>query len=121
MIKMIVKTRRATILLCSVATVVLATSAIARPVHHHRQRVAATTEVVAQPQAGGAQADARYSSAAVRTAGPASEGVVVTSRRHGRTISIAEARAQAQSHSNPAYSGENRETLGPAARKYLGT
>ena len=118
---MIVKTRRATILLCSVATVVLATSAIARPVHHHRQRVAATTEVVAQPQAGGAEADARYSSAAVRTAGPASEGVVVTSRRHGRTISIAEARAQAQSHSNSAYGGATSDTLVTEARKYIGT
>ena len=118
---MIVKTRRATILLCSVATVVLATSAIARPVHHHRQRVAATTEIVAQPQASGAEADARYSSTAVRAAGPAGEGVVVTSRRHGRTISIAEARAQAQSHSNSAYGGATSDTLVTEARKYIGT
>src|SRR3974390_3003455 len=115
MIKMIVKTRRATILLCSVATVVLATSAIARPVHHQRQGVAATTEVGAQPQGGGAEADARYSSAAVRTAGPASEGVVVTSRRHGRTISIAEARAHGQTHPNSPHGGGNHKHPVPAA------
>jgi len=119
---MIVKTKRATILLCSVATVVLATSAIARPVHHHRQRVAATTESVAQPQTSGAEADARYSSVAARAAvGPAGEAVV-TSRRHSRrSISIEDARAQAQSHSNSAYGGPTGDTLVTEARRYIGT
>jgi hypothetical protein len=51
-------TRRATILLWSVAAVVLATSAFARPAHH-RHRIAQATPVASQMM-GGADRDARY-------------------------------------------------------------
>ena len=116
---MTVKTRRATVLLCSVAVAVLATSALARPVHH-RQHAAQTTQVAAQPL--GADRDVRYSlngtqaAPATATAGD----TVVRSRRHGR-LSLAEARAQAQSHSNSAYGGATSNSLVSEARKYIGT
>src|SRR5215470_19127617 len=78
----IYKTRRATILLCSVAVAVLATSAIARPVHH-RHRVAQAPQVAGQSFTGADQ-DVRYSAhmshAAVRLGGE-SEGL---GRRYAR-------------------------------------
>ena len=55
----IYKTRRATILLCSVAVAVLATSAIATPLHH-RHRVAQAPQVAGQSFTG-ADRDVRYS------------------------------------------------------------
>jgi hypothetical protein len=59
-------TRRATILLCSVAAAVLATSALARPAHH-RHRVAQATAVASQMMTG-ADRDMRYSANVERTA-----------------------------------------------------
>jgi len=112
----IYKTRRATILLCSVAVAVLATSAIARPVHH-RHRVAQAPQVAGQSFAG-ADRDVRYSAnmsqAAVQVAGE-SEGL---GRRYARGSS---ARARAQSHANSAYGGATSNSLVAEARKYIGT
>ena len=54
----IYKPRRATILLCSAAVAVLATSAFAKPVHH-RHREAQAPQMTAQPFTG-ADRDVRY-------------------------------------------------------------
>lgn len=114
---MIVKTRRATMLLCSVAAAVLATSAIARPVHHHRH-AAGIKQTLAQPQVDVADRDVRYSARQTAVAG-VSDG---ETRRHGRrSIAIADARAQAQSHSNSAFGGVTSDSLVNEARKYIGT
>ena len=106
----IYKTRRATILLCSVAVAVLATSAIARPVHH-RHRVAQAPQVAGQSFTG-ADRDVRYSAnmsqAAVQVAAE-SEGL---GRRYARGSS-AGARARAQSHANSAYGGPTSNGLVP--------
>src|ERR1700704_1338520 len=103
---MTAKTRRATVLLCSVAVAALATSAFARPVHHHhyRNHAVATTQTALQPQLNGADRDARYSFNGTQTAMAVDGDTVVRGRRHGRG-SLANARAQAQSHSNSAYGG----------------
>ena len=110
----IYKARRATILLCSVAVAAFATSALARPVHH--QRHAQTT----QGAAAGAERDVRYSFNAAQAATATAGDTVVRSRRHGR-MSRADARAQAQSHSNSAYGGATSDGLVSEARKYIGT
>ena len=111
-----IKSRRATVLLCSAAVAVLATSAFARPVHHHhRQRAVLTSQAAAQAQTAGAENDARYS-LATATAGE----TVVQARRHSRR-SLADARAQAQSHSNSAFGGTTSNSLVSEARKYIGT
>ena len=114
----IYKTRRATILLCSVAVAVLATSAIARLVHH-RHRVAQAPQVAGQSFTG-ADRDVRYSAnlsqAAVQVSGE-SEGL---GRRYARGSS-AGARARAQSHANSAYGGPTSNSLVAEARKYIGT
>lgn len=113
----VTKTRRATILLCSVAVVAFATSALARPVHHYRHRAAQTEQVAAQPQTAAAGRDVRYSTqAATVTAGD----TVIRNRRHS-SLSLAEARARAQSHSNSAYGGATSNGLVSEARKYIGT
>ena len=112
-------TKRATILLCSVAIAVLATSAVARPVHHHRHRAVQAIQPAHQPL-GGADRDMRYSDnvghAATTTAGEN----VGHGRRHSRR-SMADARARAQSHSNSAYGGATSNALVTEARKYIGT
>lgn len=121
--------KRATILLCSVAVAAFATSAFARPVHHHRHAAAAVAQTAAQSQQTGADHDMRYSFNAAQTAADTAGH----SRRHGRQ-SLAEARAQAQSHSNSAtpaagFAGAGRSGVGgftndalvAEARKYLGT
>jgi uncharacterized protein (TIGR02594 family) len=119
---MIMTTRRATISLCSVAAAVLATSAIARPVHHHRHQVAATTDAAVQAQAGGADRDVRYSSSVGQIAGKPTGNGAGVGRRHGRrTVTLADARAMAQSHSNSAYGGATSDPLVNEARKYIGT
>jgi len=114
----IYKTRRATILLCSMAAAVLATSAIARPVHH-RHRVAQAPPAAVQSFTG-ADRDVRYwaqtSQAGVQVAGQ-SEGL---GRRYARRSS-GNARARAQSHSNSAYGGATSNALVSEARKYIGT
>ena len=113
----VTKTRRATILLCSVAVVAFATSAVASPVHHYRHRAAQAEQVAAQPQTAAADRDVRYSTqAATVTAGD----TVIRNRRHSR-LSLAEARAQAQSHSNSAYGDATSNGLVSEARKYIGT
>ena len=101
----IYKTRRATILLCSAAVAVLATSAIARPVHH-RHHAAQAPQAAGQSFIG-ADRDVRY----------AGEGL---GRRYARRSS-ANARARAQSHSNSAYGGPTSNSLVSEARKYIGT
>ncbi|MGC2713428.1 MAG: TIGR02594 family protein [Pseudolabrys sp.] len=105
-----IKSRRATVLLCSAAVAVLATSAFARPVHHHHRQRAVLTS-----QAAGAEGDVRYS-VATATAG----ATVVQDRGHSRR-SRADARARAQSHSNSAYGGATSNSLVSEARRYIGT
>jgi uncharacterized protein (TIGR02594 family) len=116
---MMIRTRRATVLLCSVAIAALATSAFARPVHHHRQRAARTPQVAAQAQTIGADRDARYSFNSTQAAVPAAQETVRL-RRHSR-LSLTDARARAQSHSNSAYGGATSNALVVEARKYIGT
>ena len=112
------KTRRATILLCSAAVAILATSAFARPVHHrHRAAPAMPFEAQSQ-QMTGADRDMRYSLNASQVA-PAE--TITTGSRHRSRISLADARARAQSHSNSAYGGATSNTLVSEARRYIGT
>jgi uncharacterized protein (TIGR02594 family) len=111
--------KRATLLLCSVAVAAFATSAFARPVHHHRH-AAVAAQSMTQAQTG-ADRDMRYSSNATQAA--ADQTVADTAgrnRRHGRQ-SLAEARAQAQSHANSAFGGVTSDALVSEARKYIGT
>ena len=65
---MMIKARRATVLLCSVAVAAFATSALARPVHHHRQRATQASQITARAQTFGADRDLRYSSNATYSA-----------------------------------------------------
>jgi len=69
----------------------------------------------------GADRDMRYSSNATQEATnqEATSGAG-GSRRHGRQ-SLAEARAQAQSHANSAFGGVTSDALVSEARKYIGT
>src|SRR5260221_8113575 len=113
-------TRRATVLLCSVAVAAHATSALARPVHHPRHGAAANAQAAIQPQMTGADSDARYSFNGTQAATEITDDTIVRSRRHGR-VSLAEARAQAQSHSNSAFGGATIDGLVSEARKYIGT
>src|SRR6187455_2377015 len=121
---MTVRSRRATVFLCSVAVAVLATAAVARPVHH-RHRTATATETVVQPQQLGADRDMRFSlsanqaPAATRTATMADDAPG-RSRHHGRR-DRATARALAQSHANSAFGGMTSNALVAEARKYIGT
>jgi uncharacterized protein (TIGR02594 family) len=119
---MTVRSRRATILLCSVAVAVLATAAIARPVHH-RHRTATTAQTALQAQSLGADRDARYSfnatQAPAATATPTVAGETLgRSRHHGRRDIAA---ARAQSHANSAFGGVTSNSLVSEARKYIGT
>jgi uncharacterized protein (TIGR02594 family) len=109
-------------MLCSVAVAVLATAAIARPVHHrHRTVIAAQTAL--QAQSLGADRDARYSfnatQAPAATATPTVAGETLgRSRHHGRRDIAA---ARAQSHANSAFGGVTSNSLVSEARKYIGT
>jgi uncharacterized protein (TIGR02594 family) len=116
---MTVKTRRATVLFCSVAVAALATSAVARPVHH-RLHAGQTTQFAAQPQAAGADRDARYSFNANQAAPVTADDAAVRNRRQSR-LSSATARARAQSHSNSTFGGFTSDALVSEARKYIGT
>ncbi len=122
---MTLKTRRATVLLCSVAVAALATTALARPVHHHRHSRVAVTQTAFQPQSYGADRDVRYSFNArqvTETMGDESAGPGRRqSRLLGRRSLAADARAEAQSHSNSAYGGATGNSLVSEARKYIGT
>ena len=113
-------TRRATVLLCSVAVAAHATSALARPVHHPRHGTAVNAQTAIQPQMTGADNDARYSFNGTQAATEITDDTIVRSRRHGRVF-LAEARAQAQSRSNSAFGGATIDGLVSEARKYIGT
>ena len=119
--------KRATILLCSAAVAAFATSAFARPVHHHRHAAAAVAQTAAPSQKTGADRDMRYPSDTRYPSNATQEATDQTaadtagrSRRHGRQ-SLAEARAQAQSHANSAFGGVTNDALVSEARKYIGT
>jgi len=114
---MTVKTRRATVVLCSVAVAALATSALARPVNHYRHRVAHTAQAEAQLGTPSADSDVRYSTNAIQTNAEVAGTPAETGRRHARQS----LRAQAQSHSNSAYGGFTSNALVSEARKYIGT
>ena len=121
---MTIRSRRATILLCSVAVAALATAAIARPVHH-RHRTATAAQTALQTQSLGADRDVRYSlnatQAPAATATPTVAGETLgRSRHHGRR-DTAIARALAQSHANSAFGGVTSNALVSEARKYIGT
>ena len=119
---MTLKSRRATVLLCSVAVAALATTALARPVHHHKHSRVAGVQIAVQPQSSGADRDVRYSFNATQSAETTGGESITQGRRHGRrSLAIAEARAQAQSHSNSAYGGATSDSLVSEARKYIGT
>ena len=98
---MTVKTKRVTVLLCSVAVAALATKC-------HQLAIEISDR------------DARYSFIGTQAAAIAADGTSNRSRRHGRT-SLADARAQAQSHSNSAYGGVTSNSLVAEARRYIGT
>jgi len=68
----------------------------------------------------GADNDARYSFNGTQAATEITDNTIVRSRRHGRVF-LAEARAQAQSHSNSAFGGATIDGLVSEARKYIGT
>ncbi|MGB6350213.1 MAG: TIGR02594 family protein [Pseudolabrys sp.] len=114
------KIRRAAAVLCSVAVAALATSALARPVHHHRHSAAANAQTALQPQMAGAERDARYPFDGTQAATATADETIIRGRRHGR-VSLADARALAQSHSNSAYGGATSDGLVSEARKYIGT
>jgi uncharacterized protein (TIGR02594 family) len=108
--------------LCSVAVAALATSALARPVHHYRHRAADSAQSVTQLQTPGADGDVRYSSNGARANMAVGNEAVDGGRRLGRrSLALADARAQAQSHSNSAYGGITSNSLVAEARKYIGT
>jgi len=121
---MTIRSRRATILLCSVAVAVLATAAIARPVHH-RHPTATAAQTALQTQSLGADRDVRYSFNATQAPGATATPTVAgetlgRSRHHGRR-DTATARALAQSHANSAFGGVTSNALVSEARKYIGT
>ena len=105
------KQKRATILLCSVAVAAFATSALARPVHHHRHGAAPLAAVKTTNDV--ADRDMRYPASMTQTEANAAP-------RRGRH-SLTDVRAEAQSHANSAYGGFSSNDLVAEARKYLGT
>jgi uncharacterized protein (TIGR02594 family) len=121
--------RGATIILCSVAMVAIASAADARPLHkgahrqannHHYHRHA-TTRVAAAPVAtpsffGGADGDARYSN--FMSAQPQTDATPVRYRR-GRARALA--RQSASYSSAYASGGYSSSSLVAEARRYLGT
>jgi uncharacterized protein (TIGR02594 family) len=125
--------KRATILLCSVAIAALSGSAIARPVHHHRQHAAEATQTAKQAalrssdpkELGGADYYMYYSdssAAAVTKDGSRRHGRRARTARDPRLATAANARfISAQSHSNSAYGGFSNNDLVIEARKYIGT
>jgi len=108
-----IKTRPATILLCSVTIAAFATSASARPVHKSGYRHHAA-QAVAQGQNYGADRDDRYSQPAVAApARGAMAAVEPTSRRRqGRSVAR---------HTGDAFGGFTSNSLVSEARKFLGT
>ena len=117
---MTIRSRRATLFLCSVAVAALATSALARPAHHSRHRAVPVTQSAVQPS--GADRDMRFSFNATQApaALAAAEGGE-TSRRGRQRGRRDSARALAQSHANSAFGGMTSNALVTEARKYIGT
>lgn len=108
--------KRATILLFSVSLAVMCGPVLARTYHHHRHHIANVTHSAVSVQADTSDADPRYSVHPV-----AAIAAVETTGRHQGRRSLADARAQAQSHSNSAFGGFSNDTLVSEARKYIGT
>lgn len=108
--------KRATILLFSVSLAVMCGPVLARTYHHHRHHIANVTHSAVSVQPDTSDADPRYSAHPVA----ATAAVETAGRHHGRR-SLADARAQAQSHSNSAYGGFSNDALVSEARKYIGT
>ena len=109
--------KRTIILLCSVAVAALSGPAFARPAHHHRHIVAGVATPAQKTVVDG---DMRYPSNAAPGATQEAAGTQGRGRRHGRA-SLADARAQAQSHSNSAFGCFTNDALVSEARKYIGT
>jgi uncharacterized protein (TIGR02594 family) len=97
--------RRAALLLCSVALVVLTVPAIARPAHKPAYRHHAA-QVAIQAQNTAAGRDDRYAVADTQSVA----GEATQSRRRA-----------AQSHANSAFGGFTSDALVSEARKYIGT
>ena len=120
---MIFNTKRATILLCSVAVVTFASAATARPVHktahrhyHHQQQQYAAAQA-ADPTLFNPDRDQRYPAFARRDARvKAAGGQGGTIGRHRNRAYQAMAAAP-----EPAYGGFASNSLVAEARKYLGT
>ena len=123
--------KRATILLCSVAVVAFATSAVARPAHH-RHATVSVAQSATQAQKTVADRDMRYPVNAAQVAtSQASTDAAGRGRRHGRQARVTrdprlgtEANASfiaAQSHSNSAFGGVTSDALVSEARKYIGS
>ena len=113
----LLKSKRAAILLCSVAFAALTVPALARPGHHHKARHA----VAATPaQNLGADRDDRYAAA------PGQRNTAVAGRPDQQvpgeaTQGQSRRRAAAQSHANSAFGGFTTNSLVSEARKYIGT
>jgi uncharacterized protein (TIGR02594 family) len=108
--------KRATILLFSVTLAVLCGPVLAHTYRHHRHITASATRAVAQAPADPSDVDPRYPANTAATAA----AVEATGHRRGHH-SLADARAQAQSHSNSAFGGFSNDALVSEARKYIGT
>jgi uncharacterized protein (TIGR02594 family) len=77
-------------------------------------------QAVTQVQTQGADRDVRYSFIGTQATTAPADATSGRSRRHTR-MSLADARAQAQSHSNSAFGGLSSDALVVEARKYIGT
>jgi uncharacterized protein (TIGR02594 family) len=99
--------RWAAVLLCSVAVVVSAVPAMARPAHRHAHRIHAHPAAIQAPFAG-AFRDDRYPTLAA--AYPDYAGGATRGRRRA-----------AQSHANSAFGGFSSNSLVSEARSYIGT
>jgi uncharacterized protein (TIGR02594 family) len=105
--------KRAT-MLCSMALAALASSAIARPVHHHH--AAHTAEPAMAPPANDWAGQHSFLTS------QAPDGNTAPNRRHTHhNLARARAAAQSQSHSNSAYGEYTSNPLVAEARKYIGT
>jgi len=124
--------KRATILLCSVAIAALSGSAIARPVHHHRQHAAKAAQTAKQAdlrssdynELGGADYMHYSDSSATAVTNDRSRwhGRRARTARDPRLATASNARfIAAQTHSNSAYGGFSTNDLVVEARKYIGT
>ncbi len=116
---MTLTSRRATVFLCSATAAIIATSAFARPVHHHHRNKTVAGAHVSQGYSG-ADSDVRYSKASREGATPAT---VENARSRGdaRWQGRRHLRARASMHANSAFGGATSNALVGEARKYIGT